>query len=168
MVSLPLAAAGAVLAALLETSVFSELRPLGVKPDLVLVFAVISAMIIGVEDGLVWAFLGGLMLDLLQPERPVGATTLSLLICTGIAVLMGRFLPQARVLLPVLAIAALTWLYHLVGFGLIAAITGASSFPDPLASLLPVALSNAFLALVAAVIARRIWLRYGQHDRLEW
>lgn len=168
MMSLPLAAAGAVLAALLETSVFSDLRPLGQKPDLVLVFAIISAMIIGVEDGLVWAFLGGLMLDMLLPGRPAGVTMLSLLIATGLAIGASRFLPQARVVLPLLAAFFLTWVYHLTGFALVAATTGASSFPEPLTALLPVAVVNAVVALAAALVARWLWLRYGQHDRLEW
>jgi rod shape-determining protein MreD len=168
VVSLPLAAAGAVLAALLETSVFSELRPFGVKPDLVFVFAIITAMVVGVEDGLIWAFLGGLMLDLLSAERPIGATTLALLLVTGIAIAVARFLPQTRVLMPTLAVFVLAWVYHFVGFGLLAATTRVSIPPDPGSMILPVSLVDAGLGLIVALVARSLWLRYSQHDRLEW
>jgi rod shape-determining protein MreD len=168
VISLPLAAAGAVIAALLETSVFSDLRPLGVKPDLVFAFAIVTAMAISVEDGLVWAFLGGTLLDILVPERPIGSTALALLVATGLSAVVGRVLPQTRVVLPVVAVFLLTWLYHLLTFAIISATTGASLFDDPLVSLLPVAVVNAVVAFFVALLARWFWLRFGQHDRLEW
>lgn len=168
MVSLPLAAVGAVLAALLETSVFSEVRPFGVKPDLVFVLAIIAAMVVGVEEGLLWAFLGGLMLDMLSAERPVGSTTLALLLVTGLAVVAARFVPQTRVLLPTLAVFVLAWVYHLVGFALLSTTTGAAMVPDPQTMLLPLALLDAAVGLAVALVARSLWLRYGQQDRLEW
>jgi rod shape-determining protein MreD len=167
VVSLPLAAVGAVLAALLETSVFSELRPFGVKPDVVLVFAIVSAMVVGVEEGLIWAFLGGLMLDMLSVERPVGSTTLALLLVTGMAIVAARFLPQARVIIPTLTVFALAWVYQAVGFALLSATTGVTVLPEPW-QILPVALVDAGLAFAVALVARSLWLRYGQHDRLEW
>ena len=84
--TLPLAAVGALVAALLETSVLPELQIGGTKPDLVLVLAIVATMIMGVEDGLVWAFLGGLMLDVLVPGRPLVATTFVLLLVVGLAI----------------------------------------------------------------------------------
>jgi D-3-phosphoglycerate dehydrogenase len=47
-------------------------------------------MLMGVEDGLAWAFLGGLMLDMLVPARPLGATTLTLLL------MLLRRIPEAE------------------------------------------------------------------------
>ncbi|MDQ3870953.1 MAG: rod shape-determining protein MreD [Chloroflexota bacterium] len=166
--SLPLAAAGAVATALLETSVFSELKIAGVKPDLVFVFAVVSAIVAGVETGLLWAFLGGLMLDMMLPERPVGSTTLVLLLSVGAAVLAARLLPESRVAVPTLAVFVLTWAYQLVTAALLSVTAAALAIPSPLPSILPIAVLNAAIALPAALVARSLAMRRRPHDRLEF
>ena len=86
--SLLVAAVGAVLASLLETSVLPELH---LPIDLVLVFAVTSAMMLSIEEGLTWAFLGGITLDLLVAgTRPLGLTALCLLLTVGGAIVIAR------------------------------------------------------------------------------
>jgi rod shape-determining protein MreD len=165
---LPLAAVGAVVAALIETSVLSDLKVAGAKPDLVLVLAVVSALVFGVEAGLLWAFLGGLMLDMLLPERPVGSTILALLLCVGVALLPARVFHEARIAVSVIAAFVLTWVYHLVGAALLAATTGSQVLPTSIPAILPVAVLNSVLALFVAVIARSLALRYRPHDRLEY
>jgi rod shape-determining protein MreD len=165
---LPLAAVGAVVAALIETSVLSDLKVAGAKPDLVFVLAVVSALVFGVEAGLLWAFLGGLMLDMLLPERPVGSTILALLLCVGVALLPARVLHEARILVSVISAFLLTWVYHLVGAALLAATTGSQVPPSAIPAILPVAVLNSVLAVFVAVIARSLALRYRPHDRLEY
>jgi rod shape-determining protein MreD len=165
---LPLAAVGALVAALLETSVLPDLRIAGVKPDLILVLATITAMTLGVEDGLVWAFLGGLMLDLLVPERVPGVTTLVLLLTTGVAILVRRAAARSRVAAPVLAVFALTWPFQVGIVGLLIATTEMGVISVDVASLLRISLLNALVALLIAIPARQVWLRFGQPDRLGW
>ena len=84
--SIPLAAVGAVVVALLEVSVLSELTIAGIKPDLIFIFSITATMMIGIEVGLTWAFVGGLMLDLLTPGRQLGASSLVLLLLVGAVV----------------------------------------------------------------------------------
>ena len=164
---LPLAAVGALVAALAETSVLPDLKIAGVKPDLVLVLATITAMTLGVEDGLVWAFLGGFMLDMLVAERIPGSTTVVLLLTTGLAIAVARVGGQSRVAAPVVTVFLVSWLFQLGVVALLVATSDVRATID-LAATLRIALLNALLALVIAIPARSVWLRYGQADRLGW
>ena len=47
-------------------------------------------VVMGIEDGLLIGFIGGLLIDMLVPGRPLGATTLALLLTLGIAFLVAR------------------------------------------------------------------------------
>jgi len=149
--SLLIAAVGAVLASLLETSVLPELH---LQIDLVLVFAVTSAMVLSIEEGLLWAFLGGITLDLLVAgDRPLGLTALSLLLTTGGGILIARLTQPPRVLVVMVSVLALTYLYHALLGVFIAATQGLSleglSFP----SLTVTAVLN---MLIAGLLARAI------------
>ena len=68
--SLLIAAVGATIAAILETSVLTQLLVAGVKPDLVLATTIAVAVVLGFEQGLTWAVVGGLLLDLLELLAP--------------------------------------------------------------------------------------------------
>ena len=73
-------AVGAVLAAILESSVLTHLQVGGVAPDLVFAVGVAVAMTLGFESGMTWAFVGGVSLDLLVPGRALGSTALTLVL----------------------------------------------------------------------------------------
>ena len=163
--SLPLAALGALIAALLETSVLPELRIAEVKPDLVLALCVVAAMIVGVEEGMVWAFVGGLMLDMLSVERPLGATTLSLLLVLGVAVLVSRVLGPNRTLASVLSAFALTWLYHAALLAILAVTANVALGELPVRALLIMAVLNAIIALPAALVMRGLMVRFAPPER---
>jgi rod shape-determining protein MreD len=165
---LPLAAVGAIVAALLETSVLSDLAVGGAKPDLVFVLAVVSALVLGVESGLLWAFLGGLMLDMLLPERPVGTTILALLLSVGATVLPARLFHEARLGVVVLTVFVLTWLYHIVGAAILVATTGSELLPSMLGPILPIAVVNSLIAIVVALVAQAIAARDRPYDRFEY
>ena len=47
-------------AALLQSTLTTRLRILGVKPELVLLLVVMGAMVYGAQWGLIWALLGGI------------------------------------------------------------------------------------------------------------
>ena len=83
--TLLLAAVGATVMALLELTVGPYLRVGTSQPHLVLVLGVIVTVAIGLEAGLAWAFVGGLVLDVLA-QRPLGSTAFALLLCVGGAV----------------------------------------------------------------------------------
>ena len=165
--TLPLAAVGALVAALLETSVLPELQIGGTKPDLVLVLAIVATMIMGVEDGLVWAFLGGLMLDVLVPGRPLGATTFVLLLVVGLAILISRALGPSR--LPAVAAAfALTWGFHVLLLSVLSITEGLALRTLEPRLVLVAAILNTLIAIPAAVAFRALERRWGAAERSEW
>ena len=71
--TLLLAAVGATVTALLELTVGPYLRVGTAQPHLVLVVGIVVTVAVGLEAGLVWAFVGGLVLDVLA-QRPLGST----------------------------------------------------------------------------------------------
>ena len=83
-------AVGAVLAAVLESSVLTHLQVGSAKPDLVFAMGVAVAMVLGFESGVSWAFAGGVTLDLLLPGRALGSTALTLVLVTALALLVAR------------------------------------------------------------------------------
>ena len=92
--SLVLAAVGAAVAALIQSSILPFTAAGGAGLDLVLVLAVVWTMTVGLDGGLVWAFLGGLIIDVLL-MRPLGLTAFVLLLTVGAAWLVGRISPRA-------------------------------------------------------------------------
>jgi rod shape-determining protein MreD len=166
--SLPIAALGAVLAAILQTSVLPELGPPGVQPNLVLVFAIVSGMVLGFEEGLVWAFLGGLMLDMLLPDRPIGSTTLALLIVTGLALLIARVTDPPRIIVIVITVFALSFLYEALFLVILAVTANVALVSVPFQSLAIIATLNAVLAAIVARGMRSLLLRFGPAERIDW
>ncbi len=165
--SILLAAVGAVVAALLETSVLPELTIAGAKPDLLFILAVAATMMIGSENGLTWAFVGGLMLDLLTPGRQLGATSLTLLLVVGATVAAMRFLPQRRVSVTVASVFVLGWAYQVLNIAILGLTAGTAATPS-LAAIAPVVALSTLLAVPVAAAMRLSWLRFGAHDRMEW
>ena len=165
--SIPFAAVGAIIAALIETSVLPGLAIAGVRPDLVFVLAIVATMMIGVEDGLTWAFLGGIMLDLLVPDRRLGATALILLILAGVAIVVGRYLPGRRVSIAAATVFVLSLCYQVLVIESLAATTGTTA-SLPLGTIIPTAVADLLVGLGAAALARVIWQRFAAQDRIEW
>jgi rod shape-determining protein MreD len=87
--SLLFAAIGATVAALLEASLAPYLKVGNANLHPVLVLAVIWTIAAGFERGVVVAFVGGLVLDILF-DRPLGASAFALLVAVGGAALISR------------------------------------------------------------------------------
>lgn len=66
------------IAAALQATLIPQIRILGGGPDLVFLLVVAWALRARLEDGLVWAFVGGIMLDLLS-YNPTGTSVFGLL-----------------------------------------------------------------------------------------
>jgi rod shape-determining protein MreD len=164
--SILLAAVASVLAALLEISVIPGLTNVG-QPNLVFLITVVVTMMIGVEEGLTVAFLGGLMTDLLLPGHQLGGTSLVLLGVAAITAIAGRFLPQRRVVVAAVAVLLLALVVQPLQILVLAATAGTPAAVDPV-GLIPPAIVDALLAIPLAAGLRLAWLRYGAHDRIEW
>lgn len=157
--SLLIAAVGAVVASLLETSVLPELRA---SIDLVLAFALLSGMLLSTEEGLTWAFVGGLSLDLLSPgTRALGSTTLCLLLATGCALLIARVAQPPRLLTVVVTVVALTFVYHALVALVLAATTGVGLSGFSFAAAAVTALLNGLLVAAAGRAIRGLSARFS-------
>ena len=99
--------------ALVQTVLLSQLDLWGARPDLMLLVVLVWAVARGVDEGMVWGFIGGLIVDLLS-GGPLGATTLALLtaaLLAGQSWGQGIGSPVIRLLL-LAFVAAL--IYHLI------------------------------------------------------
>jgi rod shape-determining protein MreD len=166
--SLTLAAVGAVVAALVELTVVPYLGIGGAEPYLVLVCAVVWTVVAGIEGGLIWAFIGGLMIDLLAP-RPLGSTAFTLLICVGVAAVLGRALNRVRYLAPVIAVFVCATAYSLLFLVVYGALRGPIPVADPIREVLPnviyTTVVGAIIGPLAVLVASR---RRREADRIEW
>lgn len=162
--TLPFAALGAIVAALLETTVMPEVAIFGVQANLLLTLAVTATVIMGIEDGLVWAFLGGLLVDMLTPARPIGATTFVLLVTVGLAALGTRFVGQTRAG-ALLLVFVLTWAYHLLLLATLALTEGVAAGSFDFQHLLGAAVLNTLLAIPFVALFVLLERRFGPQDR---
>jgi len=99
--------------ALIQTVLLSRVNLWGARPDLMLLVVLVWAMVRGVDEGLVWSFMGGLIIDLIS-GGPLGMTVLALLAAVSLAGQpwgQGIGSPVIRLLL--LAFLGVT-VYHLV------------------------------------------------------
>ncbi len=165
--SLTLAAVGSVIAALLELTVAPYLRVGAAQPDIVLVLAIVWTMVVGFEGGLVWAFLGGLMIDLLAP-RPLGSTAFILLLCVGAAAVIRRFVTRARYVSPVVTVFVLALLSPVLFVVIYGMLRGPIPANDPIAMSLPRAVYDALIAAALAPLGILLQTRFGEQDRIDW
>lgn len=101
-------------AVLFQAALLPHVSLFGVRPDLVMLIAVAWSLVRGPHDGVVWGFVGGVMLDIFS-AAPFGVFTLSLLLVTFVSGL-GEINIYRGNLLPLTTGFGATLLYHLLGF----------------------------------------------------
>jgi rod shape-determining protein MreD len=165
--TLLLAAVGATATALLELTVGPYLRIGTAQPHLVLVLGIVVTVAIGLESGLVWAFVGGLVLDVLA-ERPLGSTAFALLLCMGATAVLGRLLVRLRPIVPVLATTLLSLLYSMILFVALNALRTPIPVADPIGVLVPGAVYDIMLAALIGPLAISVHDRRIETERMDW
>jgi rod shape-determining protein MreD len=161
-------AVGAVIAAVLESSVLTHLQMGGIKPDLVFAVGVALAMVLGFQSSMTWGFVGGLTLDLLLPGRALGSTALTLLLVTALALLVARALWPPRLMVIAAATFGLTFVYQIMLLGILALTVNVAFAGLAMADLALIGILNVVIASVAVVVVRAIDLRFGEPERLAW
>lgn len=111
------------LAALLQSTAFNRLTIAGVKPDLVLLLVVVGTLLYGPKAGIVWAFIGGLFLDVFS-GGPLGSSSLALMAAAVVAGFGHTTLSRFNVFVPLGAIVVGTLTYGLVYAGTLLALNG--------------------------------------------
>ena len=161
-------AVGAVLAAILESSVLTHLQVGSVGPDLVFAMGIAVAMVLGFESGMTWAFVGGLSLDLLLPGQVLGSSALTLVLLIGAALMVARVLWPPRLAFVAGTAFVLTYGYHLILQGVDAMASGSAFAGFSISELTLIALLNAIVAGLAVPVVRALDLRFGEQERLAW
>lgn len=165
--TLLLAAVGAVLTALLELTVGPYLRIGDASLHPVLILAVVVSIAIGLETGLVWAFVGGLALDVLA-QRPLGSSTFALLLCVGSAYLLARSFSRLRPIVPVVAVFILSLGYSMILYVVLGALSAPIPITDPIAALFPGAVYDAVLGALIGPLTVTVHDRRAAEDRVDW
>jgi len=165
--SLLFAAVAASAVALLELSVGPFLRIGEAQPHLVLAFGVVWTVAAGVEGGLTWAFVGGLLLDVLA-QRPLGSSAFALLLALGAAGLIAAPLTRIRPIAPVVAAFAASLIFSLTLFVLLGALGTPPPVDDPVSTVLPGAVFDTVLAAAFGPLAIAFRDRRLEQERADW
>lgn len=108
-------------AGLLQSTAATRLEIRGVKPDLVLLLLVLGTLVYGSRSGLIWAFAGGIALDIFS-GGPMGASSIALMAAVLVAGIGHRTLSRYNLLVPLTATALATATYGLVYLGILSAL----------------------------------------------
>jgi rod shape-determining protein MreD len=109
------------LACLVQATAANRLVIGGVKPDLVLLLVLVGTLIYGGRIGVVWAFIGGLGLDIFS-GGPMGSSSLALMAAALVAGLGHRTLSRYNLLVPVGVTMAGTLVYATTYLAILAAL----------------------------------------------
>jgi rod shape-determining protein MreD len=149
-------------AALLQSTALARIEIRSVKPDLVLLLILVGALVYGSRTAVVWAFGGGLALDIFS-GGPMGSSSLALMAAALIAGVGHRTLSRYNIFVPVGAAVLGTIVYSFVYIGLLGGLSllGVTPHRFPLReviqyTIIPATLYNTTLLLVATPFLNRV------------
>ncbi|TMF39663.1 MAG: rod shape-determining protein MreD [Chloroflexi bacterium] len=156
--TLLVAAIAATVAAIAESTITPYLRVGNAQPHLVFVLAVVWTVAVGLDSGLVWAFVGGLALDTLA-QRPLGSTAFALLLAVGLTAAIARPLNRLRPIAAIIVTAVLSLVYSMTLVVLFSVLRPPAALAEPLKFVAP---SVPYDVIVAAILGP---LAVSIHDR---
>ncbi len=87
--------------AILQATILPRFPVFGIVPQLWLLATLSWAMLHGNREGLLWALLAGIFIDLFS-AAPMGTTSLALIASVAVVVFIQRHFPESRILMPAL------------------------------------------------------------------
>jgi len=171
--------------AILQSTAAPRLIVAGVRPDLMFVFVTAWTMLAafrarelqyvdepptlwrGINDGVVWAFTGGIFLDLLS-GAPLGTSALALMLAAMAAGIFGVGIAAAAPILMIIIVPIGTFIYHLI-FLTEVALAGRPAFWSYAVTkvILPSVVFNLALFPVAYLLLSPL-SRRTERERLQW
>jgi rod shape-determining protein MreD len=103
---------------ILQTAVLPHFPILGVIPMLPLLTVIAWGLLRSRDEGLLWAFIAGLFLDMFSIS-PLGSQSLAMMAAVAAVTTIQRSLPASRFLIPALLTAVATFIFLLTYFLLI-------------------------------------------------
>ena len=165
--SLLLAAIGATVIALVEVTLAPYISLGDAGPHPVLVGGVIWTITAGIDRGITWAFVGGIVLDSLL-GRSLGTSAFALLLAVGAAALIAHPFPRLRLVAPIVAVPILSFAYSVVIIALSAATQPGLATGDPVKVLLPGVMYDAILGMFIGPLAITVHDRRAVAERPDW
>lgn len=165
--SLLFAAIGATVTALVEATLSEYIKVGDAVPHAVLVGGVIWTIAAGIDRGITWAFVGGLVLDSLL-GRPLGVSAFALLAAVGGAALIAQPFPRLRLVAPVVAVPILSIVNSVLIMSLSAAARPGADFPDPFGLLLPGVIYDGIIGMFVGPLAVMVHDRRAATERVDW
>lgn len=165
--SLLLAAIGATVTALVEVTLAPYITVGDAGPHPVVVGGVIWTIAAGIDRGITWAFVGGLVLDSLL-GRPLGASAFALLLAVGGAAIIALPFPRLRLVAPIVAVPVLSFAYSVLILGLASATQPGIGVGDPARLFLPSTIYDMILGMFLGPLAITIHDRRAATERVDW
>jgi len=146
--------------AVLQGALVPELRFGDASPNLLLLVALAWGLLAGYEDGLVWAFVAGIYMDLIS-GTPTGVSAMGMVVCIfALNALMGN-VQRGNLLLPPAVAALSTVIYYSVVMVLLRLVGRDVNFTYTLTRIaLPSALYNLVFSFLVFNIVARVWDLY--------
>lgn len=138
---------------LLQTAVFPHFTFLRLAPQLPLLVALAWGLRRGLDEGMMWAFVGGICMDLFS-IAPVGLTALGYMAAVTAVLWLQQALPPGHIIMPALLAALATTIYLIVTLLFLRLFGQIASF-QIITNLWPLILLN------AVAILPIYWLLYG-------
>ena len=161
-----LAAIGATVAALLEVTVASRYQVADAHFQVILIFAIIITLVVGIVPGMTWAFVGGMIVDLLS-LRPLGSTVFILLAVVGITAAVAPLVTRVRFPASIAAVLLLTPLFLILS-DVTTVLLRPPAPPLNLGHVVSAGVVNAALAALIAPIFVMAKRRAEERDRFVW
>ncbi|MDY7041187.1 MAG: rod shape-determining protein MreD [Chloroflexota bacterium] len=98
--------------ALIQSTVLPYVTIIGMKPELMLLVVVSWSLLRGAREGMAWAFIGGMFLDMLS-GAPFGTITVALLLVSFLSGLGESTIFRTHIVLPLVASLLTTVAYDL-------------------------------------------------------
>jgi rod shape-determining protein MreD len=153
--------------ALLQSTVMPKITLLGVHPDLVLMAVTSWSLLRGAEEGMLWALVSGVILDLLS-GAPFGVYSLTLLVIGFAAGLGQRNMLRIDILAPIIVIPLTTLVYLLIVATLLKVLGWEMAWGARLkAILLPSILVNS-LAMPFIYLPARLLHHHVGREEMNW
>jgi hypothetical protein len=160
------AAVGAGIAALLESTIVSRYQVVGAQLQMSLVFVIAATIVFGFEEGIAWAFVGGLCLDFFA-MRPLGSSVFVLLVAVALVMVSEPLLSRSRYAGCVIATLFVTPIFLIVS-DITTGLLRSSAPPLHLTGLVAAGLANAGVAAVLSLLLIGIKRRAENRERVLW
>jgi rod shape-determining protein MreD len=133
------------LLAVVQTAVLPRFPILGLVPQLPFLVALAWGLLRGMNEGIIWAFIGGLLLDLFS-VAPMGATSFSFMLAIVAVIWVENAMPADRFFVPVIMAIAAT-VINLLIYLILLQLLGYPTTLQGAAVLLPTAILHGALIL---------------------